>query len=247
MRFSALATWFWEAESVSAICSKCQVTRPDPIFSKDLASFVDYDALIPNAECDPKLTAALLAYGEPRDNDCGNGISQQYETVATGSHYFNYGIVRYFHLTAIVNALVSKQDRVAKDLLKGLIERCDIMTADQSERVDHTEWDADMASYLLAAAASGLPLTSAEARIIQDRYTLSVDHYSEWPYWDLYDSSVPDGEYEYRPNRDAADTKHVRPEEMAYLLQYCYSPWRNPAGVEIANCDVVLDPTRWGK
>ncbi len=218
-----------------------------PDMVKDLASFVDYDALIPNAECDPKLASALLAYGDSQGNDCGNGISESYETIATGSHYFNYAIVRYFHLSAIVNALVIGRNRLAKDLLEGLIERCDIMAADQTERIENTEWDADMASFLLAAAASGLPLTSAEARIIQDRYSLSVDHYQDWPYWDLYDSSVPDGEYEYKPNRDAADTKHVRPDELAYLMQYCYSPWRNPAGAEVVDCEIVLDPARWGE
>jgi len=212
---------------------------------EDLASFVTYDEVIENAECDPKLTSALFAYGEDMDNDCGNGISPQYESLATAGHYFNYAIVRYFHLTAIVHALTIGENDIAKELLDGLVERVDIMVADEEERIEHIEWDADMASFLLAAAASGLPLTSAEARIIQERYSMSVDHYLQWEYWDLYSDDVPDGEYEYKPNRDAAETKHVRPPEMAYLLHYCYSPWRNPDGAEVVDCAVIGDTSRW--
>jgi len=219
----------------------------NPDLTKDLASFVVYDSWIPNAECDPKLTSALLAYGEPLENDCGNGISAQYETVATGQNFFNYAIVRYFHLTAIVNALTIGENDIAEDLLEGLVERVDIMTADEEERVDHLEWDSDMASFLLAAAASGLPLTSVEARIIHERYSMSVDFYSAWEYWDMYSPTIPDGTYEYRPTRDDVDTKHNRPEELAYLIHYCYSPWRNPAGVDIVDCEVVADPSRWGE
>ncbi|MBW1871504.1 MAG: hypothetical protein JRJ19_05530, partial [Deltaproteobacteria bacterium] len=114
-----------------------------PDVTKDLASFVVFDAVIPNAECDPKLTSALLAYGDAQGNDCGNGISSQYETVAVGGHYFNYAIVRYFHLTAIVNALTIGENEIAEELLDGLVERVDIMTADEEERADHQEWDSD--------------------------------------------------------------------------------------------------------
>ncbi len=214
---------------------------------EDLASFVLYDEWIPNAECDPKLTAALLAYGEDLDNDCENGISPTYEAAATAGNYFNYAIVRYFHLTAITAALILRKDRVAELLLDGLVERADDMMADEEERLEHREWYPDMASYLLAAAASGLPLTAAEARIVQEQYSAAVDHYQDWPYWDLWDDSVPDGTYSYKPSRDAAEMRHVRPEEMTYLIEYCYSPWKNPAGIELVDCEIVLDPVRWGE
>jgi len=214
---------------------------------EDLASFVLYDEWIPNAECDPKLTAALLAYGEDLDNDCENGISPTYEAAAAAGNYFNYAIVRYFHLTAITAALILRKDRIAERLLDGLVERADAMAADEEERLDHREWDPDMASYLLASASSGLPLPAAAARIVQEQYSAAVDHYQDWPYWDLWHDSVPDDTYEYKPSRDAAEKKHVRPEEMTYLIEYCYSPWKNPAGVELVDCEIVLDPSRWGE
>jgi len=222
------------------------VEEDNPDVYKDLATFTNFDSIMPGAECNPKLTCALMAYGDDRGNDCGDGISRQYEAVATAGHYFNYAIVRYFHLTALLQAYLAGKTTLARELLAGLAQRVDEMEADDSERLDHPEWDADMASYLLAAAAAGLPLTSREARIIQERYSLAVDHYLAWPYWDLYDASVPDGEYDYRPGRDQGEDRHVRPEEMAYIIEYCYSPFRNPAGVQLVDCEVVLDPARWG-
>lgn len=222
------------------------VEEDNPDVYKDLATFTNYNSIIPDAECDPKLTCALMAYGENLGNDCGNGISRQYEAVATAGHYFNYAIVRYFHLTALLQAYLNHRVDLARELLNGLALRVDEMETDEDERLDHPEWDADMASFLLAAAAAGLPLTSREARIIQERYSLAVDHYLAWPYWDLYDAAVPDGEYDYRPSRDENEQRHVRITEMAYLIEYCYSPFKNPAGVRLVDCQVVLDPSRWG-
>lgn len=227
----------------------------------DLASFVKYESLSPNGECTAKLAAALIGYGQPLWNDCGGGINETYEELATTIHYFNYAIIRYFHLSALTNALAAGEIETARVLMDGLVERVDAMTANEVERLEHWEWDADVASFLLAAGASGLPLTAAEARLIQREYGLSVDHYRSpgaWRdepcqqganCWDLWDSSVPDGEYDYKPTRDdpdpATEKKYVRPEELAYLLHYCYSPWKSPAGVEPVDCDVVLDSNRW--
>jgi hypothetical protein len=216
--------------------------------TEDLASFVSYDSVIPDAECDPKLASALLAYGETRDLDCGKGISPQYESAATTQHYFNYAIVRYFHLTAIVAALMAREDRVAERLLKGLVERVDTMLQDDEGRAGNPEWDADAAAFLLASAAYGLPLTDQEARLIRDQYSASVDHYASWEYWDLYAASVPDGDYAYEPSRDGTgDERFVRLPAMTYLLEYCYSPFRNEAGAKLVDCDAVADPARWGE
>jgi hypothetical protein len=228
----------------------------------DLASFVKFEDLSPNGECTAKLGAALIGYGQPLWNECGSGVDDAYEGVATTVHYFNYAIIWYFHLAAITNAFVAGELDAARGLMDGLVERLDAMTADDTEREEHWEWDADVASFLLAAGASGLPLTAAEARIVQQEYSLSVDHYltpGAWRdeacqqganCWDLWDDSVPDGQYDYKPSRDdpdeAAQKKYVRPEELTYLLHYCYSPLRNPTSVDPVDCDVVLDPSSWG-
>jgi hypothetical protein len=33
---------------------------------------------------------------------------------------------------------------------------------------------------------------------------------------------------------------------MTYILEYCYSPFRNEAGAKLVDCEVVADPARWG-
>jgi hypothetical protein len=37
----------------------------------------------------------------------------------------------------------------------------------------------------------------------------------------------------------------TRIEDMAMVLEYCWSPLRNPAGVPFVDCDLVADPSRW--
>jgi hypothetical protein len=214
--------------------------------TEDLASFVKYDALTPTGECNPKLITALIGHDEALGNDCGSGLEKTFEDVATAFNYYNYAIVRYFHLTAITNALAAGDERAARALLDGLVERAEIMAADTETRVENPEWDTDAAAFLLAAAASGLPLTEAEAALIREQYRAAIPFYQAWPLWDLWDASVPDGEHPSEPSRrDADGAFYVEAEELAFLLEYCRSPWR--AGAEVADCESVLDPARWGE
>ncbi|NOZ02777.1 MAG: hypothetical protein GXP54_12935 [Deltaproteobacteria bacterium] len=211
---------------------------------KDLASLVMYEEFIPNAECNGKLNAALIAYGEPLDNQCLDGSGGAYEEIATTGHYFNYAIIRYFHAAAVANSLAAGDTEDAKALLQGWISRADRMMHDPDmPNRDSNVWDSDVAATLIVAASAGLPLTSEEARLIQKQYLLSADHYRDWPYWDPWDESVPDGEFPYKPDRGTA----VRPTEIAYLLEYCASSWRNEMLTRLVDCDVVADPARWGK
>jgi len=75
-----------------------------------------------------------------------------------------------------------------------------------------------------------------------------VVEYTDFPNWDLWDPSVPDGTYSFRDefhprHRDSA----IKIEDIAFLLEYCWSPFKNPAGVDVVDCDVVADPARWGE
>ncbi|MBM4388106.1 MAG: hypothetical protein FJ088_10240, partial [Deltaproteobacteria bacterium] len=87
--------------------------------SEDLASFVSYDELFPLGECTPKLSSALLGYGEAKGIDCGKGYDKIYEGFATTSHYYNYAILRNFHMAAVINALVAGKNDAAFSLLLG--------------------------------------------------------------------------------------------------------------------------------
>ena len=48
------------------------------------------------------------------------------------------------------------------------------------------------------------------------------------------------------PLRPLIAATAARIEDMAFIVQYCGAPWKNPNTVEFVDCDVVLDPTRWG-
>jgi len=213
---------------------------------KDLCSFVLYDVLAPNSECNAQLISALVGYDDPLRIDCGNGIGRLYETISTTTHYFNWAIIRYFHAAAITNALMAGQNDVALELMNGLATRVNEIMHDEQGPLEHAEWWADAAAYLVAAASGGLPLTDEEAQKVVEIYSFSVDHFAPWEYWDLWDESVPDGTYDYQPSRDGATGTAVRPEELAFILEYCWSPFRNPATAEFVDCDIVLDPTQWG-
>jgi len=213
----------------------------------DLASFVQYEWIVPRAECNAKLTSALIGYGSDLDNDCANGFGGLYEQVATYTHYYNWAIIRYFHAAALLNALMQGENDVAYTLLEGMTIRADDMVHDEQGPLEHAEWISDTAVYLLAAAAAGLPLTDEEARLVMEQYSLSVDHHLAWGYWDPWDESVPNGAFPYRSGRWGGPVAAVHDDEMIFILEYCYSPFRNPSTAALVDCDVVADPSQWGQ
>ncbi len=219
--------------------------EPNGLAAKDLASFVRFEALAPNGQCNAKLTSALLGTGAAADNDCESGLNEVYEPFAVSTNYYNYAIIRSFHIAAVEAALALRVNDVAEALLAGLADRSDAAMADAKSRAEHSEWDADVAAYLLASATAGLPLTADEAKLVQREYADAATFYEKWDKWDLWDPSVPDGTHGWTPPDDDGTRVYVRPEEMGFLLHYCESPFKNPTTVEIVDCAAVLDPSRW--
>ena len=213
---------------------------------QDLASFVDFVDLIPDAECDARLASALMGYGEPLDNDCGSGQGSLYDEIAGEMHYFNYAIVDHFHLAAIHLALVTGHDDMAKELLQGLVTRIDNYRKTGWEGQQHDGWERDIALLLLKGATLGLPLTSEEARLVQKYHSQAVDIYETFPNWDLWDPSVPDGTYDFRAGFHPAHTPDaIQIEDMTFILEYCWSPFKNPASARFVDCDKVNTPQAW--
>jgi hypothetical protein len=208
----------------------------------DLSTFVKYEPLIPNAECNAKLCTALIAYDDPKGNDCLDGFGGAYEEVATKSHYYNVAIIRGFHVAAILHALSHWKSDHAKALLEGLVVRIDrdLDLPDTSIPTNREEWEADLAVYLAQALAAGLPLTSREVRLIHREYGAAVDAFAGYDRWDVWDPSVADGTFGYRPGF------RVDIQDMGMFLEACWSPFRNASGALPVDCDVVADPSRWG-
>lgn len=216
---------------------------------EDLASFVTYESLIPNAECTAKLTSALISDGDPRGNDCSRADGNDYESFATSVHYYNYHIQLSFHLAAIWHALISGRNELALAMVNGLVGRAERYANPSSGEPGFTDrrWPADQAVFLLQAAASGLPLTSAEVRSIHQAYDEALTTYGRWERWDLWSSAVPDGTY--LPGDYLLDDlgRLISGEQLAAAALYCFSPFKNPAGRAPVDCDIVGDRSRWAE
>jgi hypothetical protein len=215
----------------------------------DLASFVMWDELIENGECNAKRTSALIGYGDGRDLDCGKASGNAYEDMAVANHYYNHDIIRFFHSAHIANALINHDDTAAKELLEGMAERIDGYLDTPDSELDpersRSEWENDIVQLAIRAAAYGYPLTSREARIIQDKWGMGVDEYSAWEYWDLWAPEHADGQLPIRPWNGNNGDRWAHIEDMVLPLEYCFSPLKNPAGAQFINCDIVADPSQW--
>ncbi|MGM0575219.1 MAG: hypothetical protein ACQEXJ_05770 [Myxococcota bacterium] len=225
----------------------------NPVFvdDQDLDSFVNYVGVFPDAECDARLGSALLGHGEPLDVDCGDGQGSPYDRIAGSGHFFNYDIIVHFHIAAIPLALVRGHADVARDLLGGLVTRLEGYRDPDTEEPGREDaaWEKEITHWLITSASVGYPLTSDEARQIHDLYLRTIDDFEEFPRWDLWDPSVADGVYNFRDGGLYPEHRDDRIdiEYIAFVLEYCWSPFRNPAGATFVDCDVVRDPTRWGE
>jgi hypothetical protein len=148
----------------------------------------------------------------------------------------------------VLHALITRQDDMAKKLLGGLAKRIDDEYAapesKYNKEVSKDEWIRDVTSMALLGAAGGLPLTSREARYIIKYASAGIDERLKWQYWDLWDSSVPDGRHGYRPPDNASLMFDM--EDMAFLAEFCWSPFRNKTTVMPVDCEIIRDPAKWG-
>jgi len=215
----------------------------------DLASFVDYVGLFPDAECDARLSSALMGYGEPLEVDCGSGQGSAYDSFAGGVNYFNYQIVDHYHVAALHLALTLGWQEMAQELLEGLITRLEryLDPASDEPGKEDARWGRDVSLVLLKAASLGMPLTSDEVRTVHQYHDAAVARYLEFPNWDLWDPAVPDGAYGFRDGfQPKRVPEAVRIEEIAFVLELCWSPFRNPAGRPVVDCEMVRNRELWG-
>lgn len=218
----------------------------------DLASYVDWEMFIPNAECNPKRAAALIAYEDGLDNDCGDAGGNQYEEIAVRNHYFNIWLIRSTHISHVMQALTHRDNQAARQSLQGLVTRYTRDVAyDAVEQLEHDQdsWDRDVAASLMQAVAVGYPLNGEEARLVYKYYERAIEKFSTWPHWDLWDEEIPDGSYEYRPpDSELVEEQRshwIRVEDLGAFLDACWSPFVNPDGIKLLDCELVRDPSQW--
>jgi hypothetical protein len=206
----------------------------------DLAGFDSYDLFSPRGECTAKLTVALLGMGRPLGNRCGKAFGTLYGTLAPKRHYYNLAILRGFHMTAVLSALVHRRDRGARRMIEGLALRARNVFAVRGEHYDIPQyrWEADGAVFLVQAAACGLPLTSREVRLVHEQFDKALSHFARWRYWNPWADTLADGVYPYRPYHP------VGIEDIGFLFEYCFSPFRDPRGAACVDCDQIRELLR---
>jgi hypothetical protein len=218
----------------------------------DISSFTYWRDLIPESECNARRSAALIAYHAGQDEECGRGEPNAYDDISFASNGYNKKICQFFHLSHLANAIVNHDRKGAALLMDGLNERIEEDKALGPEQDKYTleDWNRGLSVYLAQASNFGYPLTSEEVRSIHKFYGRAVDRYAEWPYWDPWDVSVPDGELGgYRPGscQGAGETLECwwNVEDMAQIYEHCWSPVVNPTGAKWVDCDIVRDPMKW--
>ena len=217
---------------------------------QDLGSYNWYTPIDENNECTARLATDLIAHGERLTNDCGNGFGSLFEDIAAAGHYYNYPILWGYHMAALGHAMMYGHDDMAWELLYGMALRMDDYLDPNTSQpgADDHAWDRDMAVLLVQAASMGLPLTSKEGRLIQKHFNHAVGEWDAFANWDLWDASVPDGEYSAGSGfRPPSTDEGIHRDSIAIFLEYCNSPFQNSHGRPFVDCAVVADPTQWGE
>lgn len=219
----------------------------------DLCSFINYREALPEGECNARRGAELIGYHHAINEECGRGEPNFYDEIAFQINRYNKRICRYFHLAHLANSLVNG-DADAAALMDGLRERMDQEFALPVEEMQYTEADynRELALYVAQSQAFGYPITSDEVRMIHDHYRRAIQHYRDWPYWDPWADSVPDGDLGgYRPpsceGEDADQECWWKVEDLAQIFETCWSPYINPESRRYVDCDIVRDPSRWNE
>ena len=215
--------------------------------SDDLDNFSFFDPLFPGAECNARRTCDLLGLHEATLNDCEDGGPNLWERISLENNYPNVNFFRRYHLAHLYQALLHNDEESARALLDGLVRRFeeDIEYDTSNISVPGDRWHTDLAVALVRAAAQGYPLTSRAARLVHTYYRRGLEELSQWPDWNLWSTDLPDGTYDYKPPRSRvndAGEKEYWPgiEDLGALLEYCHSPWRNPAERTPVSCSALL-------
>jgi hypothetical protein len=207
----------------------------------DLASFVMYDAIFPDAECTAKIATALFATQDVQGLDCGTGTAGPLEDFIVNSNAYNLEIARRFHVAATEFALLAGAGDAALGLLEGLATRADrdLARVEPPTKIEPVIWEGNLAVHLLRAAAAGLPLTADEVRYIHAALGRALDELEAWPHWRLWDDSVPDGTYPPQP------FPGIGMWDVMAVFDACTSPLANPVGAPAIDCELLADVAAW--
>lgn len=189
-------------------------------------------------ECTSKMAVRLAHTGAPAGLDCGSGLSSLEQTTWAFLKDDARQIQRSHHAAAVVGAHRKQTTSVGLDLLKGLGERVSLDLTYASNPINGFQ-PIEAAGFMIYAASVGVPLRSNEIRFLHTKLheayvgMRAPEHFATF---NLFDSSVPDGEYKYH-----APNIGLFHHDLALMLGTCASPYRNPAGRPLLDCARLLD------
>ncbi len=224
-----------------------QAEKPEGMkVSTDLDNFVTFDPFFPGAECNQKRSSDWIGYEDGTRNDCGDGGPNMFERVSLENNYPNVNFYRAYHMANLLQSILQGDVAGAEELLHGLIRRFeeDMVYDTTHVPVSGDRWHADLAVALVRAAALGYPLTDREVHLIHQYYGRASERRTGWPHWGLGAGGLAGGVYDYKPpNRDVgedgAEDHWIKVPDLAAPLEYCASPFRNPAGVPPVDCEAL--------
>ncbi|MEQ9496420.1 MAG: hypothetical protein RIT81_06165 [Deltaproteobacteria bacterium] len=189
-----------------------------------------------DVECTAMLATRLFGHDDPGTVACGTGISELSEVWALKKDF--HQIERSFHQAATALAYRGEHVALGDTLVEGLIWRLDtIFDAREAGEYPEKLHDKDLAELVIMAANVGVPLTSREVRFLHGQIEKAWRGYLTEEHrlaYDVFSPDTPDGEYPFNPNADGLFWRYI-----GALLGQCASPYKNPNGRPVFDCDAV--------
>ena len=211
------------------------------VYTPPLTETLAHYTLTGNVECPGALMIRLLGRGDPGTLSCGNGISTSESLLGSTLKSSVRQVLRTHHEAAVAWALRTGQNAVALSLLQGLATRVenDVASASQATPPDNVT-PTDVVQLAIAAANTGVPLTSTEVRFVHAHLATAWASYrapAMAATYHVFENATPDGSYAFEPS---GGPNAMSFSDIGLLVGSCASPYRNATTRPLLDCAKLL-------
>lgn len=199
-----------------------------------------YSILGTNPFCVGPFAIRLLHKDSVGDINCGTGISWMENMLRAFLKNDAFETLRAHHMAAVTMAKKRGLQEQTKELMRGLKKRVaqdftDVLSDNPPNRYNKR----DIPMFFISAVNMGVSLTTEQIKWLHQKLHQTYLHYNkvvEQPVFNVFNSSVPDGEYSYDAP-EAEDGIYFR--ALGLLLGSCVSPYRDPSAQSILDCELL--------